>query len=301
MGQLENMQIFARIVESGSITKAADQLNLAKSAVSKRLSELENNLDTKLLIRTTRKSHLTEAGNLYYQRIKLVLEEVDELHGEIASTTRTLHGTLKLTIPLSFGLSHLTAALNIFIKQHPEITIDVNLSDNFVDLVTGGFDLALRIGHIEDSTMQAKKITTIKHILCASPQYLSEHSYPHSPSELTRHQILKYSSQSLSYIKLLDKKGKEYTITSKAHMIANNGDFLKSMALEGHGIVLLPTFIVCEELKNKILQPILTDYTIPSMYLYALYPGNRYLPHKVRSFIDFLSTRFGNTPYWDNK
>jgi len=299
MGQLENMQTFTRIVEAGSITKASEQLNLAKSAVSKRLGDLENKLGSKLINRTTRKSSLTEAGLLYYQRVKLILEDVDELDNQILTKIQTLEGSLKIAVPLSFGLTHLSPAIDAFVKEHSNLKVQVDFSDRRVNIIEEGFDLAFRIGQMEDSTMRAREIAPIKHVLCASPQYLHQHGGPKTPEQLKSHRVLKYGSSPLSGIHLWDKNNKEHVIHVSPHIIANNGDFLKSMAISGHGVVLLPTFIVSDALASKALERVLVDYSCTSMRAYAIYPATRHLPLKTRRLIDFFIDRFGDNPYWD--
>jgi DNA-binding transcriptional LysR family regulator len=299
MGQLEDMQVFVRIVEAGSITQAAGQLNLAKSAVSKRLGDLENRLGSKLINRTTRTSSLTDAGNQYYQRVKLLMGEVDSLNGDMASKTQVLAGSLRLAVPLSFGISHLTPAIDLFMRQHPELNIDIDFSDRKVDIIEGGYDLALRIGSLPDSSLQARKITPIKHTICASPSYLENHGTPTTPQELTTHKVLKYGNWPLAGMPLLDLTGQQHLVNVDAYLTANNGDAMKQIALSGHGIVMLPTFIVWDALAKGDLVPILENYSLPTMHAYAIYPSTRYLPRKVRSLIDFLIERFGDNPYWD--
>jgi DNA-binding transcriptional LysR family regulator len=299
MGQLEEMQVFVRIVEAGSITQASGQLNLAKSAVSKRLGDLEKRLGSKLINRTTRKSSLTEAGNQYYQRVKLLLGEVDALNDDMACTTNVLAGSLKLAVPLSFGIAHLTPAIDLFMRQHPELKIEIDFSDRQVDIIEGGYDLAFRIGTLKDSSLKARKITPIRHVLCASPSYLEEHGSPTEPQQLKEHKILKYGSLPLAGIHLEDQTGQQHLVNVEAYLIANNGDAIKQMALSGHGIVMLPTFIVWNALAKGDLVPVLEHYSLPTMNAYAIYSPNRYLPRKVRSLIDFLIERFGDNPYWD--
>jgi len=299
MGQLEDMYIFLRVVETGSITKAAEQMNIAKSAVSKRLSLLEQKLGIKLINRTTRKSSITEAGQRYYQRSKLILDEVDELNSQTSSSKRALEGTLNIAVPLSFGLTHLAPALDLFLQQHNDLKLDINFSDQKIDIVEQGVDLAFRIGQLDNSSMQARKIAPIKHVLCASPEYLKLHGEPKTPSDLKQHKIIKYGSSEQSGVKLISKDGKEQLVHIEPHIIANNGDFLKSLAESNHGITYLPTFIVWQSLATKTLVPVLAEYKLPTMHAYAVYPPNRHLPLKVRSLIDFLVERFGNNPYWD--
>lgn len=299
MGQLEDMHIFLRVVETGSITKAAEQMNIAKSAVSKRLSSLEQKLGIKLINRTTRKSSITEAGQRYYQRSKLILDEVDELNNQTSSSKMALEGTLNIAVPLSFGLTHLAPALDVFLQQHSDLKLNINFSDQKIDIVEQGVDLAFRIGQLDSSTMQARKIAPIKHVLCASPEYLKLHGEPKTPSDLKHHKVIKYGSPDQGSLKFLSDDGKEHIVHLDAHIVANNGDFLKSLAESHHGITYLPTFIVWQSLAAQTLVPILADHKLDTMYAYAVYPANRHLPLKVRSLIEFLLERFGDNPYWD--
>jgi|TARA_B110000091_G_C13806002_1_gene472596 DNA-binding transcriptional LysR family regulator len=299
MGQLEDMFIFLRVVEAGSITKAAEQLNIAKSAVSKRLASLEHKLGIKLINRTTRMSSITEAGQQYYQRSKLILDDVEELNSQTSSSKRALTGTLNIAVPLSFGLSHLAPALDLFIQQHKDLKLNINFSDQKIDIVEQGVDLAFRIGELDNSSLQARKIAPIKHVLCASPKYLREHGEPKTPDNLKQHKVLKYGGTDQGGFNFLTKEGKKQVIYIEPHFIANNGDFLKSLAESHHGISYLPTFIVWQSLATKTLVPVLTEYQTQTMHAYAVYPPNRHLPLKVRSLIDFLVERFGDYPYWD--
>lgn len=301
MGQLEDMYIFLRVVETGSITKAADKMNIAKSAVSKRLSLLENKLGIKLINRTTRMSSITEAGKLYYQRSKLILDEVEELNSQTSSSQRALAGTLNIAVPLSFGLSHLAPALDLFLQEHADLKLNINFSDKKIDIVEQGVDLAFRIGQLDNSSFQARKIAPIKHVLCASPEYLKVHGEPKTPDDLKHHKVLKYGGTDQSGLKFLTKEGKDQLVYLEPHFIANNGDFLKSLAESNHGITFLPTFIVWQSLATKTLVPVLEKYQMQTMHAYAIYPHNRHLPLKVRSLIDFLVERFGDNPYWDQK
>lgn len=299
MGQLEDMYIFLRVVETGSITKAAEQMNIAKSAVSKRLALLEQKLGIKLINRTTRKSSITEAGQRYYQRSKLIIDEVDELNSQTSSSKRALEGTLNIAVPLSFGLTHLAPALDLFLQQHSDLKLNINFSDQKIDIVEQGVDLAFRIGQLDHSSLQARKIAPIKHVLCASPDYLALHGEPKIPNDLKDHKVIKYGNLDQGGLKLLSQEGEVHIVHFEPHIIANNGDFLKSLAESNHGITYLPSFIVWQSLATKKLVPVLAKYTIESMYAYAVYPPNRHLPLKVRSLIDFLVERFGNDPYWD--
>jgi len=299
VGQLESIKIFITVVETGSITKAADRLGLAKSAVSKRLAELELLLAVKLINRTTRSSSLTEAGERYYQKSRLIVEEMEELNAEIAHSKGTLTGNLKIAVPLSFGLHHLTPALKEFCQRHPELKLDLEFSDKKINLVEDGIDLAIRIGELTDSSLKAKLITNIEHVLCASPDYLAQHGTPVAPEDIQHHQFLKYSQTPLSGITLTDADNHSHLAPITPHLVANNGDFLKDMATAGHGIVFLPRFIVWKELQSEALTPILTNYSLNKVGAYVVYPSTRFLPRKSRLFIDFLASYYGSVPYWD--
>ncbi len=299
MGQLEDMNMFIHVVNAGGITRAADQMNLAKSAVSRRLVDLEIRLGVRLLNRTTRTSSLTEAGRNYYERAIKIVDDVSELNALTEDHNVALEGTINLAAPLSFGLCHLSTAIDSFIKQHPQLTININFSDRQVDLVEEGMDLAFRIAALKDSSLIARKMSPIKHVLCASPDYLKKQGTPKTPSDLKLHQLLHYNVSGSSTWKLTDKKGEQHLMNVSAYMIANNGDFLKDMAIAGHGIVMSPTFISWKAISMGELVPILSDYDLPQLNAYAVYPQTRYLSQRTRILIDFLVERFGINPYWD--
>ena len=299
MGQLEDMGVFIRVVEAGGISRAAEQLGLAKSAVSRRLLELETRLGVRLLNRTTRTSSLTDSGQHYYERAIKIFDDVNELNTMTSDLNTRLEGSLKLAAPLSFGLYHLSSAIEAFTSQHPSLIINIDFSDRHVDLVEEGIDLAFRITTLKDSTLIARKISPIRILLCASPDYLKQYGTPVTPDELNDHQLLHYQFPGSSSWKLTDKKGKEHKVQINARMIANNGDFLKDMAIAGHGIFACPTFLCWRAIATGDLVPILSDYKLPQLNAYAVYPQTRYLSQRARVLIDFLVERFGDNPYWD--
>lgn len=299
MGQLENMRIFVRIVEAGGVSKAADQLGMAKSGVSRCLVALENQLGVQLVNRTTRRISLTGVGREYYQAAVKLIGDVSELDALTANAETSLQGHLRLAVPLSFGLCHLSAAIDVFIREHPGLTLHIDFSDRFVDLLELGVDLAIRISDLKDSSLRARRICPIRLKLCASPAYLKEYGTPQRPEDLRNHNILSYDTGSGAALKLRDGQGNERLVQTSAHMVANNGDFLRDMALAGHGIVLLPTFIAWQSLANGELVSVLESYVQDPLNAWAVYPQTRYLSHRARLFIDFLIDRFGDSPYWD--
>ena len=299
MGQLEDMAMFVRIVESGSITKAAEQLNIAKSAVSRRLKELETRLGSQLISRTTRQSNLTQAGEQYYQKVSNILNEVDALNEASSGAPTRIEGTLKMTAPLSFGLLHLKDVIDEYANQHPNLNFELDFSDRHTDLVEEGFELAIRIGEMQDSSYQAKRLSLIRHTLCASPEYLDKMGTPKTVEDLANHEFLQYSLSKSNTIELTDEQGKKHQVDVNSKIKINNGDFLRDMAVKGHGITSLPTFITYQTVASGELVPILQQYQLPMLTAYAVYPKNRFLSQRCRYFIDFIAERFGDNPYWD--
>jgi len=301
MGQLEDMRIFVRIVEAGGVGKAADQLGMAKSGVSRSLASLENRLGVQLINRTTRRMSLSGAGHEYYQAAVRIIGDISELDALTADTETSLQGQLRLAAPLSFGLCHLSAAIADFVRKQPGLTFDIDFSDRLVDLVEQGVDLAIRITALKDSSLKARRICPIHLKLCASPAYLDAHGTPATPEELGQHEMLGYNIGSGTALKLLDGRGNEHVIQCSSRMVANNGDFLHDMALAGHGIVLLPTFIAWKSLAAGKLLPLLDAWPPVPLNAWAVYPQTRYLSQRARAFIDFLTRRFGDKPYWDSE
>lgn len=300
MGQLEDMAMFVRIVEAGSITKAAEQLNIAKSAVSRRLKELETRLGSQLISRTTRQSNLTQAGEQYYQQVMHILSEVDALNEQTSGAPTRIEGTLKMTAPLSFGLMHLNAVIDEYANLHPNLSFELDFSDRHVDLIEEGYELAIRIRELQDSSYQAKRLALIRYALCASPDYLSKMGTPKTLADLATHEFLQYGLSKTSHLELTDAQGKKYTHTIDAKIKATNGEFLVDLAVKGHGIVFMPTFIVYQRLARGELVPILPQYQLPTLSAYAVYPKNRFLSQRCRYLIDFIAERFGDDPYWDS-
>ncbi len=299
MSLIDEMNGFVRVVEAGSISQAAEQLGLAKSGVSRRLAELEKRLGVRLLNRTTRRSSLTDAGRRYYEGAVRLLADLAELDGLVAQSEAALEGRLRLAAPLSFGLQHLTPAIEEFTRRHPAVTIDIDFSDRQVDLVAQGIDLAVRIAELQDSSLQARHICPIRLMLCASPDYLDRTGVPQSPDELADRRMLHYDIGGGSMLRLTDGHGGERPIPVQPRLVANNGDFLRDLAIAGHGIILTPSFISWRAVAQGDLVPLLEAHWPKPLNAYAVYPQTRYLSRRARTFIDFLAERFGPQPYWD--
>lgn len=300
MNRLENMESFVRVVETGGISAAAYKLNIAKSAVSRRLKELETHLGVELFHRTTRKMNLTDIGRSYYQDCVRILDEILETELMTTQAHGTLKGSLRVALPSSFGLMHIGPAINDFLKDHPQIEIDLDFNDREVDLMQEGFDLAIRIAKLPDSSLIARRFAPIQSVICASPTYVERMGLPKSPEELINHQCLVYTLiRDFEYWHLIDSKNQKMKIKLQPFIKASTGEYLRDAAVEGHGIALLPTFIAYREIKDGSLITLFDEYQFPQLNAYAIYPQTRHLSQRVRTFVDFLVNRFEGTPYWD--
>lgn len=300
MDRFADMQMFVKVVQESSISGAAERLDIAKSAVSRRLAELESRLGVQLLQRTTRRLNLTESGRAYYERCRQILADVEETELAVSSVHGALSGKLRVALPLSFGLLHLAPLIDEFSTLHPGIDFELDFNDRQIDLMQEGFDVAIRIAQLADSSLIARRLTVIRHIVCASPAYLSRHGVPEQPDDLERHDGLGYSNRAnpgLWNYQTPTDEARNVKIPIKLE--ANNGDFLCRMAIAGHGILMLPTFYVAEPIKRGALVPLLTGYRFPELNAYAVYPPTRHLSTRVRAFVDFLAERLAGEPDWD--
>ena len=300
MDRYENMRIFIRVVEAGSISGAAEQLAVAKSAVSRRLKELEEHLKVELFRRTTRRMNLTDTGEAFYQKATRILEDIHEAEMSVSKAHGTLKGRLKVTLPSSFGNLHMSDAISDFLKLHPHIEFEIDFNDRKVDLIQEGFDLAVRIGELQDSTLIARKLAPISIVTCASPMYLQLWGKPTAPEELKTHHCITYTLvENPKAWYYSNAQGEETKVMVNSRLKSSSGEFLMKAAIEGHGVVNEPTFIIYPAIESGQLVTILNDYTSRQLNAYAVYPQTRHLSQRVRVFVDFLVERFAGTPYWD--
>jgi len=299
MNQIEDMKTFVRIVDAGSITKAAEQMNTVKSAVSKRLTELEHRLGVKLLNRTTRSQSLTNSGRSFYQQSQRIIDDVEELESSIQNEDCALRGKIKLAAPLTFGLIHLAPALQAFNNLHKSIHFDLDFNDRKVDLVDEGFDLAIRISKLTDSSLIARKITETKMVLAASPDYLNSHNEINNIEDLQNGHVKLQYKNGPDIWKFKDKDNQVVQIKLPSVLESNNGEYLTQAAMAGMGLTYTPDFIVYKHIKSNRLTPILSDKINPDkIQVYAIYPQTRHLSKRVRFLINYLSEYFGDNPAW---
>lgn len=300
MDRFEDMRCFAQVAELQSVTRAAEAMNLAPSAVSRRLKELEARLGAQLLSRTTRRMSLTEAGQVFYRSCQRILGDLDEAEAAVTGERQRVSGQLRVAAPLSFGLGHLTPALCSFAERHPELKIDLDVSDRMVDLVGEGFDLALRIGTLRDSSLIARKLCDVRMVCCAAPELIARIGEPASPADLREMPCLCYSGSERADIwRWRTAEGNAQSVQVPMRIRATNGDMLRDAAIAGLGIVLKPSFIVHRALAEGRLVPVLRDIAWEGIAIHIVYPETRHLAAKTRAFIDHMRAAIGPRPYWE--
>ncbi|MBL6958396.1 MAG: LysR family transcriptional regulator [Rhodospirillales bacterium] len=299
MDTLSGMAVFAKVVESGSFTAAARELGVSKSSVSKQVSKLEDRLGARLLNRTTRRLNPTEAGTAFYQHAARIVTEAEAAEEAVMNLHTAPRGTLRVNAPMTFGTLHLAQALPAFLSGYPELSIDIDFNDRLVDLVEEGYDVAIRIAKLPDSSLIARKLAPARLALCASQEFWSVHGLPQHPSDLAGYNCLLYTYVSGGNMLYFRGPDGPISVPVKGRIRANNGEALAKAAVGGMGVYLGPTFIIGEQLKNGSLIAALEDYQLPDLSVYAVYPHSRHLSAKVRVFVDFMAAYFGPDPYWD--
>ncbi|MEO8488685.1 LysR family transcriptional regulator [Pseudomonas sp.] len=293
MNPFEDMRLFCQVMESGSFTAAAEQLGLSKQFVSRRLIQLEDRLGVRLLNRSTRRLDVTPLGQSYYESALRLLSEVEQVEQGIAGQNSEPRGTIRLSAPLSFAMAHLGCLLPAFLQRHPHVSVEVDLSDRPVDLIGEGYDLVLRIGTLEDSTLIARRIASVQRVYCASPEYLALRGTPRQPEDLADHDCLPYGHGRQVQWRFLTK-GKQQSVNVSGRMRVNNGELLRDTAIAGLGVTYLPTFIVAEALKDGRLVTVLEDFAPEALTLSAVYPQHRQSSRPVQALVEFLRERLAS-------
>lgn len=295
--KLHGLAAFVAAVEEGSVSAAARRLGHSKSVVSERLADLEDSLGTRLLQRTTRRMSLTTDGESFLPRARRILAEATDAVAELTDRRGSLAGPLRISAPVSFGVLHLGPALYSFLARHPGIDLSLELDDRFVDVAADGFDAVLRHGPITDSGLVAKRLTTSRRILVASPEYLARQGVPASLDELDRHNGILYTNRETDW-RFATNDG-WVVVHPRASLRVNNGMVMRDAAIAGLGLTLLPTFFVRNELESGALKAVDVGSEAEGAELFLAYPRERTVPMKVTALIDSLRHTFGNPPYWD--
>jgi DNA-binding transcriptional LysR family regulator len=300
MDRLTSMAVFVAAADEGSLIKAARRFGLSASMAGKHVSEIEGDLGIRLMQRSTRRLSLTDTGRTYYARCKRILEAVEDANREASDAQQTVRGVLRIAVPLTFGAMHLGDVLARFVDQHPAVAVEVMLSDRYVDLLSEGIDVAIRIGRLLDSDLVARRLAPCPMVFCASPNFLRRFGTPRSVDELRRAPRLVFSEAvSAGNWKLIDPKGQTHLIDGPARLAANNMQMLLAAALAGSGVAYGPTFVFGERIMAGDLITLLPDHRTSDLAVHALYPSARNISLKARRFIDHLIECFGGDPPWD--
>lgn len=287
MNQLEDMQLFVSVLECGSFTAAADALGLSKQFVSRRVAALEARLGVRLINRSTRKLNATVLGQSYFERAQRILQDVAETDMLVSEQGASPRGALRLSAPMSFGTLHLSTLLPDFMRLYPDVSIELDLSDRTVDLLGEGYDMAIRIGALADSTLIARQLAAMDMVTCASPAYLAAHPAPQTPVDLRQHECMLYG-----HIKTVEWRywvdGRSQAVAVQGRYRVNNGELVRDAAIAGLGLTMLPAFIVGEALARGDLVTVLDSYQLPTTKVYAVYPQHRQSSLLVQFLVDYL-------------
>lgn len=286
--------VYAKVVELGGFTAAADALGLSKSMVSRQISTLEDALGVRLLNRTTRRISLTEAGAVVFERAQRIVTEAQEAAEEATCVEGAVRGQLRINAPMSFGISQLGPVMPEFMARYPELTVDLVLNDRRINLIEEGFDVSLRISALTDSSLIARQLAPVERYIVGSPSYFEKHGVPKRPSDLAGHDFMLYTLLSRpNILEMENAKGEKEQVELKGRFLCNNADAMVEMMLKGMGLVFSPDVLCHRHLKSGALVRVLEDWTVPALTLHAIYPHSRHLAAKVRAFVDFTVEKFG--------
>lgn len=299
MDRLMSMKVFTTVARLGSFSAAAAELDISRAMASKYMNDLENSLGARLLNRTTRHLNLTEVGRDYNERAINILADIQEAELSVSELQLTPLGTLKILAPPSFGSFHLTRAISGYKKQYPGLSIELILTQRAPDLIEEGVDLAIRIGRLGDSSFVARQLSSSRMVVCGSPEYLENNGMPAKPEDL-----LNFNCMMIDYITPLNNwrfniDGVESMLTVSGNLKSNLADALRIAAIQGCGLVQLPSYVVGLDIKSRRLKPVLENYEPEGLPIHISYAHRKYLSAKVRTFVDFLQEYFKSPPYWD--
>lgn len=297
MTNLGDLEVFARVVVTGSMSMAGRALGFSPAVISKRIKRLEDRLGTRLLQRTTRQISLTEAGQGFYDRVLAILAGLEEAESYVSGRATQVQGMLKISAPTSFGRMHIAPHLKPFMQAHRDLAIHLDLSDEFTDIIGGGFDLAIRIAELTDSSLVARRLAPVRRILCASPDYIATNGMPTDIDELKQHVCL--PAHNNDAWKLEGPTG-TFSFRPEGMLVTNSSEVIREAVIAGLGIALRSTWDIGNELKTGALVQVLPAYEgSRNVALSVVYPSRQFLPAKVRLFIDYLAELYGPVPYWE--
>ena len=294
-----SMRVFSAVAKNRSFSIAAKKLSISKAMVSKHIKSLENSLSVRLFNRTTRKLNLTDAGSSYYEKVNIILSEIDETESAISQLNSEPKGKLKVMAQPSFGAFHLSRALSLYLKKYTEVTVNLELSHRVPDLVEENIDLAFHVGELNDSMYVSRRIASARRVICASPEYIKKNGMPKKPEDLLNHNCLIYMPRNdMGKWEFLDK-GKRKKIKVTGDIQCNSGDALRVASIQSRGITQLPTYMVGLDIQAGRLQAVLEDFEPEKQPIYAIYNHRKYISAKIKTFIDFIYNLYQPEPYWN--
>lgn len=301
--RFDDILAFVRVMESGSITAAAERMNLSKSVISKRISDLERALGVELFHRSTRQVRPTEDGEIFHHRIVPLLAAINETAENLISKgERPLQGRLRVAAPMSFGTLYLGSLMANFAKRHPQLEMAIDYDDRIVDLVYGGYDVAIRIGNLKDSNLRARKLCDCARVVCCSPDYATENGLPEKVADLAFHICIDYAYVHANRLWEFESEkdgGKPVSVSMRSRIVTNNGEAMRDMAIAGVGIATLPIFLAARELREGTLIPVLPNAIQSPYTVAAIYPPTHHVSNKLRTFIDYLVEAFVPPCPWE--
>jgi len=308
MDQIAAMRSFVKVVETGGFSEAARQLGLAVSSVTRQVNSLEAMLNTQLLNRSTRNITLTLHGQKYYDKAVQILQDVEEANLCVMEQSNIPHGILRVSLPVTFGRLHIAPILSDFLAQYPEVKLALQLSDGLANLVEADLDVAIRISNLDRSNpnLIVRKLAIYGRFVCGSPAYFRQYGKPSHPNELTQHNCLLFAYSTSSQIWRFQRETEVCEVKVSGSLVANHSEMLRQICLDGSGLILMPTWLIGEDIQAGRLETVLTDFQISPQTdldtsIYALYLPNRKHSRRVQVFINFLIQQFGNPPYWETK
>lgn len=298
---LADIKLFLRVLDTGSISAAARSLDVSVAVASQRLKRLEQNLSVRLLHRTTRRLHPTPEGFQLAEQGRALVEDLDALTSGLRQGAKAVCGTLRVTMPSSFGNRYISPLLPEFMAAYPEVKLSMNLNDQFLDLVGEGYDLGIRVGAMPDSSLVARRLADNRRVLCASPAYLRRHGVPRIPADLVNHEclLLLGSHGRQDVWRFIGSDGTEISQRVQGRFESTQGELIRDAAVAGMGVSLHSLWHIHEQIRHGVLQVLLPDYPVPMTGIHAVMPQRRLVPPRVRAFVDFMAARFGEHPPWE--
>lgn len=291
------MSVFVSVVDAGSFVRAGEAMRMSKAAVSRYVDALEQRLGARLLHRTTRRLSLTEDGRLFYSRSKDILDAMDEAELEIGSRRAEPSGVIRVNVPVSFGIRHLAPIWGDFLAAHPKIDLDIDMNDRIVDLVEEGYDLAIRIGTLPDSSLVSRQLASTELFVCASPGYLKQYGTPQTPGDLAQHRVIAYSNFSSRDDWSFEGPRGSVSVRTRARVYSSNGETCRDIAIKDGGIILQPSFLIYEDLREGRLVRILPEYVSSQFGIHAVYATRKQVPMKVQALVAFLTDAFSKVDW----